>query len=295
MKPNVHSGHFPTSPRVQMVNAVTETHILRQACLCLWHHPPELDGKLLKVLKSKRYHLGVLDRWTNFQAGWWNPHYFIGIFVPVPFQAFKARQSRSPLLLGVNDFSKLINHHSKRYPAWNQKKAPLQNLLTRVCKSLRKGHKRWTLFPARAVDSQISKLIHVSLYPILVESKWQLWCISSKPQVPPELLPGWKMQKMTILWSFWPLDDVKPRYRLQKKLKSSESLGIYPFMIKKWYSKYPNAREPWRFYRVTLCQCTNKCDAQGAQIISCAEKSRALLLHNQKCPQVNIIRTFKKP
>src|SRR6478672_7304758 len=66
-------------------------------------------------------------------------------------------------------------------------------------------------------------------------------------------------------------------------------------MIKKRYSKYSNTREPWRFYRVTLCQGTNKCDAQGAHIVLCVEKSWALLLHNQKCPQVNIIRTSKKP
>lgn len=135
IKPNVDTGQLPISPRVQMVDVVNQTRVLKQACFCPWKYPRKSVGKLCEVLEQERYHIRVLDKWTDFQAYWWNPHHFIGIFVQVPFHAFRTRQSCSSLLLGVNKFLNFINRHSKKYLAGNFWKAPLQNLLTRVCKS----------------------------------------------------------------------------------------------------------------------------------------------------------------
>ena len=204
IKPNVYTGQLPISPRVRMVDVVNQTRVLKQACFCLWKYPPKSVGKLCEVLGQKRYHVGVLDKWTDFQVDWWNPHHFMGIFVQVPFHAFKTRQSCSSLLLGVNKFLNFINRHSKGYLAWNPWKAPLQNLLTRVCKSQLRAMWRRAPFPARALDFKTSKLIHVCWYHLLVESNRQLWWIWSRPQVPLELLLGWKLPKLAILRPFWP-------------------------------------------------------------------------------------------
>ena len=99
-----------------------------------------LNGNLFEVLEWKRYHLGVLDKPTNVQRGGEYLQHFMGIFVRVPFRAFEARQTCSPLSIGVYEFSNFINRHSKRYPAHGIQKPPFQNLLTRVCKSLGASH-----------------------------------------------------------------------------------------------------------------------------------------------------------
>ena len=156
----------------------------------------------------------------------------MGIFVQVPFRAFEARQTCSPLLIGVYEFSKFISRHSNRYPAHSIQKPPLQNLLTRVCKSLGASHTRWPSFAARASKSWTSKLRLICWFHVLWEFTWPLWCVRSRFQLPPGRLLGPKMRQMTFFKPFWSLDDVTLDDRLQNKLKSSESLSFYLFMMK---------------------------------------------------------------
>jgi hypothetical protein len=44
-----------------------------------------LDESFFEVLEWKRYHLGVLDKPSNFQGGGENIQHFMGIFLRVPF------------------------------------------------------------------------------------------------------------------------------------------------------------------------------------------------------------------
>ena len=93
----------------------------------------------------------------------------MGIFVPVSFRAVEARQTCSPLLIGAYEFSNFINRHSKRYPARSIQKPPLQNLLTRVCKSLEASHTKMTIIRSSCVELQNFKMVTHLLIDVLWE------------------------------------------------------------------------------------------------------------------------------
>ena len=198
----------------------------------VWGYPPKSDGNLFEVLECKRYHLGVLDKPPNFQGDRENLLHFMMIFVQVPFRAIEARQTCSPLPIGVCEFLKFITRHSKPYLADSIRKPPLQNLLTRVCKSLGTSHTKMTIMRSPCVELQNFKMILSCWFHVLYESTWPLWCIRSRFQLPPGLLLGPKMWQMAIFLPFWSLGDVTPRYHLQNKLKSSESHSFYLVMMK---------------------------------------------------------------
>ena len=89
----------------------------------------------------------------------------MGIFVPVPFRAFEARHTCSPLLIGAYEFSKFINSHSQRYPARSIQEHPLQNLLTRVCKSPGASHTKMTIIRSSCVKLQNFEIVtHLSIH-----------------------------------------------------------------------------------------------------------------------------------
>ena len=127
-----------------MVEVVNETCVLTQACFCLKKYPPHLDGKLFEVLEREGYHLGVLEKPPDFQKDLTSPHHFMEIFVWVPIHSFGTRQSCSPLLFGVVDFSNFITRQSNGSFARRFRKPQVQNLLTRVCKPLGQSHKKMT-------------------------------------------------------------------------------------------------------------------------------------------------------
>ena len=274
---------------------VNQTRVLKQACFCLWKYPPKSVEKLCEVLGQKRYHIGGAWQINRFSSGLVKSSPFYRDFCTSAISCIQDALIMFISSTWSQQIFKFDKSPFQRVSCLEPWKAPLQNLLTRVCKSQLRAMWRRAPFPARALDFTTSKLIHVCWYHLLVEFNRQLWCIWSKPQVPLELLLGWKLRKLTILRPFWPLDDVTLGYCLQKKRKSNKTHSFHLFMMIYWNLVHSSSRAPWRLYHVPFCLGGDQCDAQSTQIYLCAENWWAVLLPKQKCQQVNIIGPLNYP